>query len=425
MGGTLNLGSAFKMKATATGSQTVLSKIIRLVKEAQADKPPIQQLGDKVSAIFVPVVLGLATTAFFISWLVFHLPVAQALMNSIAMLVISCPCAMGLATPTAVIAGIGRAAKKGILVKGGSTLETFKGLRYMVFDKTGTLTDGKFKVEHLQVIDPAYAHRMGSVIHALEQQSSHPIAQSLVNHFSSHPPALLSSVKETKGIGMTGTDGDGHTWQLGSKRILASHSRTSSDFDLYLTRNHRLVAGLNLQDVLKKDARELICWLKKEGITPVLLSGDRRVKCERTAREAGITEWYAEQLPEQKLERIARMRLKGKTAMVGDGINDAPALAKADIGISLSNATQAAMFSAQVILLDAKQLIHIRTAILLGRHTLLTIRQNLFWAFFYNAAAIPIAALGLLNPMVAALAMAFSDVIVIGNSIRLKFKPLK
>ena len=423
VGGTLNAGTVFKMEATAVGSQTVLSGIIKLVKEAQRDKPPIQKLSDKISSIFVPVVLGLATLTFFLAWLAFELEVQQALMNAIAVLVISCPCAMGLAVPTAVIAGVGRAAKNGILVRGGSTLEVFKDMKYMVFDKTGTLTTGKFKIAQLDHDPKIETATIKAHLLALEQQSSHPIARSVVKELiSTVTPAPLLSIKEIKGIGMEGEDEQGHIWKLGSSRLLTNKPPTG---DLFLLRNGERVATLHLEDEIKPETAQLVTWLKENKITPVLLSGDQQGKCEAVAQTIGIEKVYAEKLPEEKLEIINELVGKGRTAMVGDGINDAPALARADAGISLGDATQVAMQQAQVILLNSEAMLKIKTTLLLGKHTMRTIRQNLFWAFFYNVIAIPVAAFGFLNPMVAALAMAFSDVIVIGNSIRLKFKKLK
>lgn len=428
IGGTINAGSTFRVEATAIGSETVLSGIIRLVKQAQADKPPIQKLSDKIAAIFVPVVVGIAVLTFFLAWKAFDVSLQQSLMQAIAVLVISCPCAMGLAIPTAVIAGVGRAAKNGILIRGGSTLESFKKVKYMVFDKTGTLTTGKFKLAKLDLVGTTEEARIKSIVLELEQQSSHPIAKSIVKELkTSHPElgsgshATLTQVSEVKGIGMRGTDQAGKTWQLGSYRLLDEPRQG----DLFLVCDNVLQAVISLEDEIKTEAGALIKWLKSEGITPVMLSGDRKEKCEQVASKIGIEKIYAEQLPENKLALIEQMSGEGRTIMVGDGINDAPALAKADAGISLGDATQVAMQQAQVILLKGDALLHIKTTLQIGGLTMKTIKQNLFWAFFYNVLAIPIAAVGLLNPMIAALAMAFSDIVVIGNSIRLKIRKLR
>lgn len=424
IGGTIVVDGQLRMKAQRVGQDTVLSKIIRMVKDAQNDKPPIQQLGDKVSAIFVPVVVSIATATFLISWLAFDITVQNALMSSIAVLVISCPCAMGLATPTAVIAGIGRGAKKGILIKGGSTLESFAGVKNVVFDKTGTLTTGEFELQQLHVEQGFSEDEVRNIIFTLEQNSSHPIATSMVKALADKAQAVvLSDVKEIRGKGLSAKTADGAEWKLGSSKFTSTPAGKAGQ--LHLTKNGELAATLTIGDTVKDDAKLLITWLNNQGINTILLSGDRTENVEALANELGITELYAEHLPDQKLAVIDELCKKGKTAMVGDGINDAPALAKADVGISLSDATQVAIHSAQIVLLKAKDLKTIGDAFLISKHTLITIKQNLFWAFAYNVVAIPIAAMGFLNPMVAALAMAFSDVIVIGNSIRLKTKKLK
>jgi Cu+-exporting ATPase len=422
IGGTILSDGQIRMRATRIGKDSVLAGIIRLVKEAQNDKPPIQRLGDKVSAIFVPAVIGIAATTFLLSWFAFDVNLQQSLMRSIAVLVISCPCAMGLATPTAVIAGIGRGAKKGILIKGGSTLETFASIETVVFDKTGTLTTGAFKLNNFEIVAGVNEQELRDVVFSLEQRSSHPIAKSLVKELGGSAKLIdLSEFEEIKGEGITAKGDNGAVWSLGSARF----TKQADPDVLHLLKNNEPVAKLDIGDALKAGAKELFGWLGKNGIKTVLLTGDHSAKANAIATELGISEVYAEQLPDQKLAVIEELSKSGKVAMVGDGINDAPALAKADVGISLGDATQVAIQSAQVVLLNGKDLSGIRTAFLISKHTLITIKQNLFWAFAYNVVAIPIAALGFLNPMVAALSMAFSDVIVIGNSIRLKSKRLR
>lgn len=424
--GTLLLSGSLRVSVERVGSDSSLSKIIRLVKDAQRDKPPVQKLGDKISAIFVPVVTGIALLTFAGCFWLFDFTVQRSIMNAVAVLVISCPCAMGLATPTAVMVGIGRAARKGILIRGGSTLETLAEIKCVAFDKTGTLTTGRFEIASFELIGNAAADEVRAALYALEQHSSHPVATSLVRELKKANPDTveLSQVKEEKGRGISGTDAAGNLWQAGSARILAEkENRTPAD--IYVLKNGETVARISLQDELKPGVGAIIAWLHSQEIETVLISGDKKEKCETIVKQLGIKTMYAEQLPEEKLLRIEELNRLHKTAMVGDGINDAPALARAAVGISLSDATAVAVQSAQVILLNGKNLDALKDVLLIGKHSLKTIRQNLFWAFFYNVVAIPVAAAGLLSPMVAALSMAFSDVVVIGNSIRLRGKKLK
>ncbi len=423
IGGTILLAGNFRMRAEKVGNETTLSKIIDLVKKAQQAKPNIQKLGDKISAIFVPVVLGISIITFCLAYFAFHIILQDALMRSIAILVISCPCAMGLATPTAVMVGIGRAAKKGILIKGGNTLEEFAKIKSIVFDKTGTLTTGEFLIKNLVCYNSS-EQEVKDILFQLEQHSSHPIAKSIVKELKgSTATKVFSSITEEKGQGITATDAEKNEYMIGSFKI-AKHLTKDHSHNVYILKNNSLIASLDLEDELKINVKESITFLKASGINSVLLSGDSSAKCNALAEKAGIVKVYSEQSPSQKLEIIEKLNSQMPTAMVGDGINDAPALAKATVGISLSNATQVAIQLAQIILLKNNDLSSLAEAHLISKHTLITIKQNLFWAFFYNIVAIPIAASGFLNPMVGALAMAFSDIIVIGNSIRLKTKKL-
>lgn len=421
IGGTLVEHGTIKISATKVGKHSVLSQIIEIMKRAQSSKPPIQRLGDKVAGVFVPVVVGISVLTFVLTYFAFNIELGESIMRSIAVLVISCPCAMGLATPTAVMVGLGRGAKMGVLIKGGATVEEMANLKYMVFDKTGTLTTGDFNIKAMDVIDIS-KEEAASIIVGLESYSNHPIAKSLVKELQSQVVKrfIFTEVKEVKGLGIKAIDKDGNTYEIGSNKIVNSGE---SDFDIYLKRNDSLLVKISIEDQLKPDAKELIDILKEQKITPILLSGDRKEKCESVANKLGIEIVYAEKLPQEKLDIIDSYKEKGTTAMVGDGINDAPALTTADVGISLGNASQVAIQSAKVVLLnnDLKSVI---TLLKVGKHTLITIKQNLFWAFFYNVFAIPLAALGFLGPMLAALAMACSDVVVIGNSLRLKIKKL-
>jgi len=425
IGGTILVNGSMKMLAEKVGKATVLAKIIEMVKNAQQSKPEIQKLGDKVSNIFVPVVLCISIATFLICHFVFAIPFQKSMMNSIAVLVISCPCAMGLATPTAVMVGIGRAARNGILIKGGNSLEEFAKVQSIVFDKTGTLTTGNFKIKNIQVLNEIAKEEIESVLYLLEQRSSHPIAKSIISELKDkdHLPIAFSDIKEIKGLGMEGKANDGSFYQVGSYKI-ASQITEDSSHTLYVLKNNSLVSFVDMEDEIKTNAKETIAFLRSQNITPIMLSGDTEKRCKEIAGQLGITDIYSGQLPDQKLNLIDSFSKKGHIAMVGDGINDAPALAKASVGISIGNATQVAIHSSQIVLLKEKDLAQLQTAYLISKHTLKTIKQNLFWAFFYNVVAIPVAAAGYLSPMIGALTMAFSDVVVIGNSIRLRTKKL-
>ncbi len=428
IGGSIVTAGNITIAAETTSKETVLSKMIELVKSAQQDKPAIQRLADKISSIFVPAVLLIAVLTFLISYLLFSIPFHNAIMNSIAVLVISCPCAMGLATPTAVMVGVGRLAKNGILIKGGATIEVFSKIKHFVFDKTGTLTTGDFRIKDINYFGKN-TEEINSMMLKMEQYSSHPIAHSLVKELENgdrYPlngsSPKLSKIKELKGQGLTASDKDGNEYKLGSYRFAAPFVK-DNNAPLYFSKNNELLATIEIEDQIKTESKRVIKYLKKEGKVPVILSGDRNEKTQRVAQQLGIEKYYGEQLPADKLNAIDELNKNAPTAMIGDGINDAPALAKATIGVSLSNASQVAMQSAQVILLNGN-LDRLPTALSISKATLTTIKQNLFWAFAYNVIAIPIAALGYLNPMWGALFMALSDVVVIGNSVRLKFRKI-
>ncbi|MEX2590833.1 MAG: cation-translocating P-type ATPase [Chitinophagales bacterium] len=425
LGGTLLEDGNIKMTATSIGNQSFLGRIIRLVKNAQADKPQIQRMADQVSAIFVPLVVGIAILTFALSFWLGNVGMESALLRSIAVLAISCPCAMGLATPTAVMVGVGRVTKNGVLIKGGTTIEKFSEVKQIVFDKTGTLTSGAFKIKKLLVWDNEYSEdEIKSIIAGLEKYSGHPIAKSLQKELSAVKAAAFSKVKEIKGIGIDARSDAGDRFSCGSKELLKQKPAPEDELDVYLLKNGTPIAGIVLEDEIKKDAAETIDFLKSKGIKTILLSGDRKANCISVAERLGIDTVYYEKKPDEKLKIIEELNAQQSTAMVGDGINDAPALNKAMLGISLNDATQIAMDSSDIILLNGK-LSGLIEAYKISRGTFTTIKQNLFWAFAYNIVAIPIAALGFLNPMVAALSMAFSDVVVVGNSLRLRSRKLR
>lgn len=414
IGGTLVLDGNLKLSATTVGSNSVLSNIVRMVREAQATKPPLQKLADKISGIFVPAVLGVALLTLLVSMFLLHLTFAEAMMRSIAVMVISCPCAMGLATPAAVAVGLGRAARNGILVKGGDTLEELKKIKQVVFDKTGTLTTGKLHIDEY-VVNNIDDKTFRSVVASIEHNSSHPIAKSIAAQWRDAEMIQLTQIEEVKGKGMEIVDKDGNLWQLGSERWL--HQQDSNKgFDLYLYKNKEYAGALRIVDTLREDAVATIAELKRMGYKTILLSGDKQQKCDLIAQQLGIEEVYAERTPGQKNEKLDELMKKAPVAMVGDGINDAPALAKATVGISLSESTQIAIQSANIILSNNK-LSSLPKAIRLGIYTEKTIKSNLFWAFIYNIIAIPVAAAGYLEPTYGAGIMALSDVVLILNSL--------
>ncbi len=418
IGGSLVTDGTVKAQVTAVGEDTILSGIIQLVKQAQGEKPPIQQLADRISAVFIPIVLGIAILTFTLTWMIKG-EFAQALLNSIAVLVIACPCAMGLATPAAIAVGLGRAARNGILFRNATSLELFKSIRRVVFDKTGTLTTGKFelakfKIENVEEVE------FKKIAYSLEKYSNHPIALCIQQTWKSSDEIRWKSIEEVKGLGMKAVDNEGRTYVAGSYKAAATLTN-ESDHNVYIIRDGKLLGWIDVKDEVRPEAKGVIDHLHARGIETVLLSGDRRSKCESLAKELGIDTVLAEQTPEQKLEKIGAWSAEKPTAMVGDGINDAPALAKATIGISLNEASQIAVQTAQVVLMN-KGLKNLPMALGLGRHTFLTIQQNLFWAFAYNIVAIPVAAFGYLEPTWGALIMGMSDVVLAINSIRLFVK---
>jgi len=420
IGGSILSEGTAKAQVTATGGDTVLSGILNLVKQAQGEKPPVQLLADKISGIFIPVVLGIAALTLIVNWFVLQ-EFTPALMRSIGVLVIACPCAMGLATPAAIAVGLGRAARTGILFRNATSLETFKSIRQVVFDKTGTLTTGDFSVAGYHTNMPDAEFR--TLVYSLEKYSNHPIAKAITASLKNEQERKWKKIEEIKGLGMKATDDNGDTWWAGSYKLAAAH--TSEDqHNVYILKNEELLGWLDVKDEIRPEAKSVIQYLQSRNINTILLSGDRKAKCEQLAAELGIATVIAEQTPEEKLEKIAALSAEIPTAMVGDGINDAPALAKATIGISMNDASQIAVQSAQVILMN-HGLKNLPEALGLGKHTYLTIQQNLFWAFAYNIIALPVAAFGLLTPQFGALVMGLSDVVLAVNSVRLFVKKVK
>ncbi len=422
IGGSMVTDGTAKAQVTAVGSDTVLSGIVGMVKEAQGEKPPVQQLADKISAVFIPVVLGIALVTLVVNWLVLK-EFTPSLMRAIAVLVIACPCAMGLATPAAIAVGLGRGARNGILFRNATSLENFKNIRQVVFDKTGTLTTGNFTITGYSIEDPAWSDAaFKALVYSLEKYSNHPLAKTLTKQWKTKEETRWQKIEEIKGAGMFATDKKGNQYRAGAYKT-AAHLTGDDSHNVYIVMNNTLIGSIDLADELRPEARQVVNYFRAKDIKTILLSGDKKPKTELIGAQLGIDEVIAEKSPEEKLEIIAAKNKEMPTAMVGDGINDAPALAKATIGISMSDASQLAMQTAQVVLVG-HGLKTLPTALGLGKHTYQTIKENLFWAFSYNIIAIPVAALGFLTPSFGALVMAFSDVVLAINSSRLLVKKL-
>jgi P-type Cu+ transporter len=419
IGGSLLQNGTVKAQVTAVGDDTVLSNILNLVKQAQGEKPPVQLLADKISAIFVPVVLGIALLTLAVNWILLK-DFTEALMRCIAVLVIACPCAMGLATPAAIAVGLGRGARNGILFRNATSLELFKDIKQVVFDKTGTLTTGNFTISNYKIIGGITEEAFKQIVFSLEKYSNHPIAVSVSAAWKVKEDIRWNKVEEIKGVGMVATDKENNEYKAVSFKAAALLTGDEAH-NVYIIKNNELLGWVDVKDEIRAESKQVIAYLKSKNIKTILLSGDRLQKCRALADELGIEEVIAEQSPEQKLSKVAELTAISPTVMVGDGINDAPALAKATIGVSMSDASQVAMQTAQVVLMN-KGLVNLPVALGLGKHTYITIKQNLFWAFLYNIIAIPVAALGFLLPAFGALVMGLSDVVLAANSVRLFVK---
>ena len=422
IGGSILLDGSLKAQVTGAAKDSVLSNMIDLVKRTQTDKPKIQLLADRISGVFVPVVIGIAILCFLLNYVILQ-DFGSSIMRSIAVLVIACPCAMGLATPAAIAVGLGRAASNGILFRKADSLELFRKINQVVFDKTGTLTKGAFSIKEFKILDPLTTEvEFKKILFSLEKYSNHPIAKSLTNVWKIQPEIRWKKTEEIKGYGIQATSLQGDEYKAGSASFIGIDS-LEANHSIYLMKNNQLAGWVDMQDELRPEAFEVMAYFKKRNIKTILLSGDRKQKTEAIAAVLGMDEVIAEQTPLQKLQQIERLNALAPTAMIGDGINDAPALAKASIGISMSDASQIAMQTADLVLMNSG-LKKLPLSMQIGAHTYLTIRQNLFWAFFYNVLAIPVAAFGMLTPAVAAAAMAFSDVVLLVNSSRLFVKKL-
>ncbi len=444
VGATVNGTGSFRYRATAVGADSVLARIVRLMREAQGSRAPIQKLADRISGIFVPVVLSLSI-ATFVVWFVAAdaAPAVRAFAAAVAVLVIACPCAMGLAVPTAVMVATGKGAALGVLIKGGEALERAHAIDTVVLDKTGTVTEGKPAVTDVFLAPEATLAepRLLALVAAVERASEHPLAAAIVAHAAARGegPLAVDEFESVTGRGARGVV-DGHRVLVGNRAFLAEAGVATGPLDgpadglaargrttVYAAVDGAAAALLGVADPLRSTSRDAVARLRRMGLEVVMLTGDARATAEAVAREAGIDRVVAGVLPEGKLAEIERLQAEGRVvAMVGDGINDAPALARADVGIAMGSGTDVAVEAADVTLMRP-DLRAVADAIALSRRTMRTMRQNLFWAFAYNVIGIPVAAGALypafgllLSPVLASAAMAGSSVSVVTNSLRLR-----
>jgi P-type Cu+ transporter len=429
-GATVNTSGRLVVEATGVGSDTVLAQIVRLVEQAQSGKAPIQRLADRVSAVFVPIVMVVALLTL-VGWLIVGQPAGAAVSAAVAVLIIACPCALGLATPIAVMVGTGRGAQLGIVIRGPEVLEETRRVDRVVLDKTGTLTQGRMRLEEVLGADGTDLERWLRLAAAAEDASEHPVAVAIASGVAARGASFVAptSFENLPGVGVRATV-EGQQVLVGRPALFgtvptelaAAVERAAGEGRTVVLAGDpdRAEVAFIVADTTKAEAAEAVVLLHELGAGTVLVTGDRREAAESVAREVGIDEVVAGVLPDEKVEVVRRLQAAGhRVAVVGDGVNDAPALASADLGIAIGTGTDIAMEASDLTLVSGDPR-GAADAIALSRRTLRTIKGNLFWAFFYNTAAIPLAAVGLLNPIVAAAAMAFSSVFVVSNSLRLR-----
>lgn len=439
--GTINQKGSFQFQAEKVGDETMLAQIIQMVKDAQGSKAPVQKLADKIASVFVPVVMSIALLSFIV-WNIADGTngFTHGLLAMITVLIIACPCALGLATPTAIMVGIGKGAENGILIKNAESIELAKKVNAVVLDKTGTITEGRPEVTDILWLNENDLAK--AILYSLEKQSEHPLAEAIVNHFGNVKTTHISDFKSITGKGVRAV-AEGKTWFAGNKRLLEENNihidstllETAKKWSanaktvIWFADSENAVAAVAIADKIKENSAEAIHRLQNSGIEVYMLTGDNENTAKAIASQAGINHFKAETLPGEKAEFIKKLQSEGKiVAMAGDGINDSAALAQADVGIAMGKGSDIAIDVAEMTIISS-DLNKIPQAIRLSKQTVTTIRQNLFWAFIYNVIGIPIAAgilypfTGfLLNPMIAGAAMAMSSVSVVTNSLRLKWK---
>ncbi len=433
VGATLLQSGYIKIQVQKIGEDTTLAQIIKLVEEASSSKAPIAKLADKVSGIFVPVVISISVITLIV-WLIMGYPISHALSMAISVLVISCPCALGLATPTAIMVGTGNGARSGILIKNATALETTHKINTVVLDKTGTITEGKPSVTDI-IPNGITQDELLSIAASLESKSSHPLSLAICKRAEGHNLMEVTDFEQIEGQGITGKIENfkilgGNYKMMRQNKISVQENTTlavNGKTALYFAKDGEFIGIIAIRDTIKKSSKNAIKELIKMGIKVIMLTGDNRTTAEAIGKEVGISHIISEVLPQDKEKEIRKLQQQGKVAMVGDGINDAPALVRADVGIAIGNGTDIAIDSADIVLMN-NDLISVANAIKLSSAVIKNIKQNLFWAFFYNVLGIPVAAgvlyttLGVkLNPMIAAAAMSLSSVFVVSNALRLRF----
>ncbi len=428
IGGTRNGANSFTFRAEKIGSDTALAGIVSAVQHAQGSKAPIQRLVDKVAAIFVPVVLVIALITFIYFAITASMDVA--LLHMVAVLIIACPCALGLATPTAIMVGSGRAGKAGILIKDAVSLEAARTISTILLDKTGTLTTGAMKVREFHILGSHTREQLLQWVASVEQQSDHPIARSLLNAAKEDDiqPSPALQVEARAGVGVSGLVGSTSV-EIGSMKLLptdhsgwvwANEQMTEGRTLVAVIINREPAALIALESELRPDAKDVVTRFKEDGLHVVMLTGDNQIAADAVAKQLGIDEVVAEVSPTGKSDVVKRFQEGGKhVAMVGDGINDSVALTQADLGIALASGSDLAVSSADITI-TGHNLMKVAEAMRISKRTYTVIKQNLFWAFVYNSIGIPLAAIGFLSPMIAGAAMALSSVSVVANSLRIK-----